>query len=91
MARRLFIYDKTKGEVVEIDRKIRTAGVAQWPYESDCLGVQPEQIPEAREAWRKHGGINMEFTPDGQAIVTGPQMLRKACKVMGLVDRRSYY
>ncbi len=92
MARRIFKYDPKLGQVVELTgpREIQRKA-AKWPYESQGFAVGPEQIPEARDRWRKHAGINMEFTPTGEAIMTGPEMFKKACKTMGYVDRGSYY
>lgn len=60
--------------------------LAKWPLENEALGVMPDQVGEAREAYRRNG-VPTDFTPDGTAIITGPDHYRKAMRLMGYVDR----
>ena len=61
-----------------------------WPMYCDASGVNPTQIPQAIEAAAKQG-VKINFTPDGQAILTSPQHRRDYLKVRGLTDFSSYY
>ena len=71
-------------------KKSTSLRVAQWPFKSDALGVSPDQVPIARENARKHG-IPLEFTTDGQAVITGPKQYSKVAKAMGLYSGRDGY
>ncbi len=41
---------------------------ATWPRTSDALGCHPDQIAESIAAAKRHG-VNIDFTPDGEAIL----------------------
>lgn len=59
------------------------------------LAVQPSQVKEAREYWRKEIGPGIDFAPDGSVTFEGlavrQKMLLKLNETMGVVDKDSYY
>lgn len=87
---RIFKYDKEKGEVVEIERPVYERKVDLYNYTSDALGVMPDQVEEARSRNRAIG-LDLDYKPNGEAIITGKEQWRRAVKAQGLVDRSSYY
>jgi hypothetical protein len=66
----------------------RSAGT--WPMKSDAMGCHPSQIQEFHE----HSvqlGVPTQFTPEGQAIFTGPNHRKKYCRAYGFRDRNGGY
>ena len=57
------------------------------PYLSDALGVNPDQITEARDHLRSHG-INAEFSPDGRAIIESEKQYQDIGRACGMRDGR---
>lgn len=73
------------------NRKRRTtAGLWVRPFHSDALGVNPDQIPEAREALRAQG-IMADFDKDGRCIVTSEKQYQQIAKACGLKTGRDGY
>lgn len=70
-------------------RRGKRAGSA-WPYCSDALGVNPDQIKETQAELAKHG-LNCEFTPDGQAIIQSQKHFDAIATVSGLRTGRDGY
>ena len=59
-----------------------------WPMVSDAGGVNPDQIPEARE-WARKNGIAVDFTDTGEAILESDGARKRYLKAMGLFCRKS--
>lgn len=68
-------------------KKDRRTQIANWPFKSESFGVHPDQIPEAREHYRRHG-LAVDFTKDGAAIMTGPNQHRQMAKADGIWNGR---
>lgn len=62
---------------------------ANWPMQSDALGVQPDEIPSAMEDARRRG-VNLNFTRDGRAILESPAHRRQAMRAYGYMDKAGY-
>lgn len=62
---------------------------ASWPVLSDALAVHPDQIPEAA-AHAKARGVNIDFAPDGRAILTSAAHQKQAAKLYGYRPKRGY-
>jgi hypothetical protein len=71
-------------------KKRMRCSTACWPIYSDAMGVNPEQIPEAIEKMEQ-AGVKMEYTGEGEAILTGPAHRKAAARVAGLFDRNGGY
>ena len=68
----------------------RSTSTALWPFKSDALGVNPDQIGEATEALRR-SGVMADFDADGRLIVTSTRQYREASKAAGLFTGRDGY
>ena len=63
---------------------------ANWPMESDALGVAcPSEIPAAMADARARG-VNLNFTRDGRAILENPAHRRQAMRAYGYFDKAGY-
>lgn len=60
-------------------------------YASEALAVAPDQIEDARAAFKEAGLGDVKFTPDGRPIVTGRRMFHKMCKAAGMFSGRDGY
>jgi hypothetical protein len=67
-----------------------SAGLWVRPFHSDALGVNPEQIPEARAAMAARG-VPVDFTADGQCILTSENHFRKVAEARGIWTGRDGY
>lgn len=72
---------------IEIGAARHTSG---YPYWSDALGVHPEQIPEARREFEKHG-IQAEFNGEGQVKVEDRSHRARMIRACGMYDRSAGY
>jgi hypothetical protein len=80
---------KTLKRDFQAERGIDTPGT--WPMESDAAGVNPEQIPEARE-YARSMGVPTEYNPEtGAAIFTSRDHRKRFCEASGLYDRNAGY
>lgn len=91
---RKFVYDKSKGGVIEIKKKrtkVMKVSTALWPLHSEAAAVNPEHVGRAMEDAREKG-VPTEFDAIGCPIFTGPGH-RKAYleRVAGLYDRNGGY
>ena len=69
----------------------KTAGLWVKPFESDALGVNPDQIKEASEALRR-AGVPVDFNEKtGAAIITSDKQYRAVAKAVGLFNGRDGY
>lgn len=62
-------------------------------YESNAMGVHPDQIPEAMADARSKG-VKIDFTPDGTAYwkgVDARQRRKEYCRAYGFHDRDGGY
>lgn len=71
-------------------KRLTTAGLWVRPFHSDALGVNPDQIPEAREALRARG-ITADFDEQGRCIVTSEKQYQQIAKACGLKTGRDGY
>lgn len=63
-------------------------GAGLWPFKSDALGVNPDQISEAEAHFRAHG-LTVGFDREtGAAILTGPKQYHDACRAAGIFTGR---
>ena len=67
-------------------RKYRTS-LWNRPFASNALGVNPDQIPEARAALRARG-CTADFDSEGRCIVTSEKQFREVAKASGLWNGR---
>jgi hypothetical protein len=63
---------------------------ANWPMESDALGVHESQIEQAR-AESVRVGVPTDFTRDGRAILTSPGHRKRYAEAIGFFDRNAGY
>jgi hypothetical protein len=69
----------------------KKAGLWARPFESDALGVNPDQIPQAAEALRK-AGLAVDFNEKtGAAIITSDKQYRDVAKAVGIFNGRDGY
>jgi hypothetical protein len=61
-----------------------------WPMYSDALGVNPDQIDEAR-AESVRMGVPTDFNKDGQAILESRGHRKKYAEANGMYDRDGGY
>lgn len=59
-------------------------------YHSDALGVNPEQIGEARDELRKHG-LAVEFDKEGRCIVESEKQFQDVSRALGMRSGREGY
>lgn len=59
-------------------------------YASDALGVNPEQIGEARDELRRHG-ICVEFDKSGRCLVESEKQFQQVAQALGMRDGRDGY
>lgn len=64
-------------------------GSVGYPILSDALGVHPDQIPEAREHYRKRG-VSVDFAPDGRLVMADSAHRKRVLRAAGVHDRNSY-
>jgi len=55
------------------------------PYASDALGVNPEQIGEARAALKAHG-VNADFDKEGRPIINSNKHFKDIARATGMYD-----
>lgn len=60
-------------------------------YASEALAVAPEQIEEARAAFKEAGCGDVEFTSDGRPVVTGKRHFHQLCRAAGMFSGRDGY
>lgn len=72
----------------EKPKKICTSSLL-WnrPFHSDALGVEINQIGEARETLRK-AGVPTEYDSEGCAIITSERHYQAVCKALGMKTGR---
>jgi hypothetical protein len=58
---------------------------AGWPRKSLAFGCLPRQIGDQKRQWAEQG-VNVDYTPDGRAIVRDPGQQRDMMKVKGWSD-----
>lgn len=69
----------------------KKAGLWSKPFESDALGVNPDQIAQASESLRK-AGLAVDFNEKtGAAIITSDKQYRAVAKAVGLFNGRDGY
>jgi len=61
-----------------------------WPMESRAAGVNPDQIPQARE-YAASLGVPTQFTKTGAAIFTDRQHRAKFLRAHGMFDQQAGY
>lgn len=61
-----------------------------WPIISNALAVHARQIPAAKK-FALEQGVNIEFTPEGRAILNSPEHRRAYAKSRGCMDLDAYY
>lgn len=64
----------------------RTGRIAAWPLVSTAAGIDPEDIPAAKDYLAQHG-VRTEFTPAGDPVFRDRRHRYEHCKAVGLVDR----
>jgi hypothetical protein len=61
-----------------------------WPMLSEGLAVHPRQIEQARARNRRHG-VNVDYTPDGRAILMDRGQRRDLLRLEGYHDKHGGY
>lgn len=64
-------------------RRGRSAGGNLWPYASEALGCNPEQIAEAQEQLRAHG-VSCDFDAEGRPIIQSQKHMNAVATAFGL-------
>jgi hypothetical protein len=59
-------------------------------HASDALGVNPEQIGEAREELRRHG-LCVEFDKQGRCLIESEKQFQQVTRALGMSDGRDGY
>jgi hypothetical protein len=81
---------EVRRELIGVEGGVRKAqiksGNPNWPLKSDALGVNPDQIAEARETLALHGVPDTEFTSDGQPIIRSQNHFRQVAKAFGIFN-----
>lgn len=67
-----------------------SSSASAWPMYSDAMGVHPKQIEEARARNRAHG-IQIDYLPDGRAILTDRGSRRDLMRIEGYHDNNGGY
>ncbi len=63
---------------------------ACWPMLSEAMAVHPSQVEEATARNRKHG-VNVTYTPSGEAILPDRNERRKLMRLEGFHDKSGGY
>lgn len=63
---------------------------ASYPYESEAMAVDPEDISSAREILARHG-VSTEYTRSGEPIIRSSEHLRQHAQAMGFYMRNSIW
>ena len=63
---------------------------ANWPLESDALGVHPSQRKEAYEE-SVSVGVPTYYNERGQAVLESPAHRKRLCRALGIHDRNGGY
>ncbi len=58
----------------------------KYPYESEAMAVDAEDIPRAREIAKAHG-INTEYTKSGEPIITSRSHFVQHMRAFGFYER----
>lgn len=61
-----------------------------WPMESVALGVHPNQV-EAARARNKAAGINVDYTPEGKAVIPDNGARKAILKAAQMHDNAGFY
>lgn len=83
----------------QAQHRYRLSGKGTWTknadvfreWASEALGVNPDQIDEARAIYREHGCGDVQFTPDGRPIVTSREQFHRMAKASGMFHGRDGY
>ena len=65
-------------------------GCNTWPMKSVAAGVHPSQIDEYTAAGRA-AGVDVQFTPDGDAVFHDRAHRRQCLKHWGMIDKDGGY
>lgn len=90
MGRRIWVYDKSTSEMVEVTSIPKTKGIAKWPFASEAMAVDPESIPEARSALARHG-VQTEYDGLGRPIMRDRAHRKAHMAALGFYDRSCGY
>jgi hypothetical protein len=58
----------------------------KYPYPSENMAIEPEQIGEQQEILRSHG-VQTDYTRTGEPLITGPEHERRHAQALGFYDR----
>lgn len=80
-----YVLDLVTRKLVPVGQENKPKKIANWNYASEALGVQPDQIEEAKEHYRQLGE-KVDFDRDGNLQVTGYQQWKRILRKDGFVD-----
>ena len=83
------VVEQLQRDAKQIRRRLKTAGVqrsAKYPYESETMAVDAEDVPRATAIARAHG-LNTEFKPTGEPIITSRAHMLRHARVFGFYER----
>jgi len=87
------IVEQLQQDAREIRRLLKPTGVqrsATYPYESEAMAVDPEEIPRAMAIARAHG-VATNYNPNtGCAIIESPGHRTRHMRAVGFYERNSY-
>ena len=63
---------------------------ARWPHCSAALAVHPDQVAEANERNRRHGVGEVQYRPDGRAIIPSEAAKKKLLRLERMHDRDAW-
>lgn len=61
-----------------------------WPMLSDALSVHPKQVEQANARNKKHG-VNVEYRPDGKAVVPDRAARKRVLRLEKFHDNNGGY
>lgn len=84
------VVEQLQRDARTIRRRLKTTSVqrsAKYPYESETMGVDPEDVPRAMEIARAHG-VYTEYNPQtGNPIITSRPHFVRHMRAMGYYER----
>lgn len=83
------VIEELKRDTKQIRKRLKTADVqrtGKYPYESEAMAIDPEDIPKAREIAKSHG-VNTEYTRSGEPIITSASHRLQHMLAFGFYDR----
>ena len=89
MRKKVLVFDKSSGQVVETEQEIVRGGGNNWPLHCETLAVNPNQIEAQKEVDRRCG-VPTEYDKIGRPIMTGMMHYRRYKRLNEVFDKSGF-